>query len=315
MLSVLLRNWPLKLLALALAYAVWVAVTGESRIMQDLAVPLVIELPDDLTLAEAPPTTVGVRLRGPENLLGRAHLLRLEFHLDLRDAAPGTHSVQLDARDLTGLASGIEVAFVQPERLILVVDTRRQRLVPVVPAFRGSPPSGYTFYGARVVPDTQRVDGPSGAVDRLERLRTDPIPLDGRTASFHVRVRAVPDSDQVRLVDPSPLEVEVHVDRAAREMVFDVPVVLSGHDDWDASAAPARIQVAVAAPPSLLARLQVSQIRAVADLGRLAPRSEPHEVPLRVDFVDVPAQDLARVTLKRISSPTVRVRLSDRATR
>ena len=62
MLERVLANWPLKLLSAALAFAIWVFVTGEKRIVQDFSVPLDIRLPDSRILTETPPNTVTVRL-------------------------------------------------------------------------------------------------------------------------------------------------------------------------------------------------------------------------------------------------------------
>jgi hypothetical protein len=63
MLRRLLRRWHLKLLALALAFAVWVAVTGEGRAVQDFSVPVEVSLGPQATLAGPPPLKATVRLR------------------------------------------------------------------------------------------------------------------------------------------------------------------------------------------------------------------------------------------------------------
>ena len=85
----LLRNWPFKLVALVLAFAIWVAVTGENRIVKDFSVPLEIELSDARILASAPPNNVTVRLRGPEGLLRRLDPVSMAMRVDLGDAPPG----------------------------------------------------------------------------------------------------------------------------------------------------------------------------------------------------------------------------------
>jgi YbbR domain-containing protein len=313
MLDRVLKNWPLKLLALALSYAVWVAVTAESRLVQDVPVPLDVELAADRILGEPPPPTVLVRMRGPEDLLSRSDFLRVEMRVDLREAAPGPVSVQLDPRDLTGLPRGVEVGFILPDRLTFVVDRRGRRTVPVVASFRGKPPAGYAFYGARAIPETQEVDGPAGDVAALERLRTDPIQLEGRTAPFTVRVRPVPDNPAIRLLDPRPVEVRVEVDQAPVRKVVDVPVVLVGQTS-EASVVPAMVQVTLAVPPHLARELGSSELRAVVDVTGLAPGLAPggssHDLPVRVEFTDAQTGRLAVV--ESTSAPTVRVRLSPR---
>ncbi len=69
MLDRVLVNWPLKVLAISLAFAIWVFVSGEKRIVKNFEVPLDLRLPDHLALLEAPQRTVSVRLRGPESLI------------------------------------------------------------------------------------------------------------------------------------------------------------------------------------------------------------------------------------------------------
>lgn len=312
MLALLTRNWPLKLLALLIAFAVWVAMTGESRIVQDLRVPLDLSLPDGLTSSEAPPTTVSVRLRGPESLLRRLDPLPLEVHVDLADAAPGARSVQLTPDEVDGVPEGIEVALIVPDRVRIQLERRERRFLPVVASFSGQPQKGYAVYDVRLVPDSLEVEGPESRVATLTRLRTDPIHLDGRSASFTTRTSAVPAVPEVRVVAPQPLEAQVEVDRAPAIRTYTgVPVILAGHV-YEARSSPSSIDVALSGPPGLLEGLRANQLRAVADVQGLAPRGEPYPVPLRMELLEVPARDLGRITVKSLSRPRVSVAITNR---
>jgi len=311
-LDVVTRNWPLKILALLLAFAVWVAMTGESRIVQDLRVPLDVALPDGLIAAETPPTTVGVRLRGPESLLRRLDPLPLEIHVDLRDAAPGPRNVQLTSEDVDGVPRGIEVALIEPDRFRVHLDRRAKKLLPIVPSFAGQPPRGYAVYDVRVTPDALEVEGPESKVAALTRLRTDPIHLENRSAPFSARTTAVPATPEVRVIDPQPLEAQVDVDLAPTARTYEgVPVLLAGQV-YDARRSPSSIDVTLSGPPALLASLRRDQLRAVADVQGLAPRAEAYSVPLRVELLGLPARDLARMTVKSLSRQRVSVTLSNR---
>jgi len=305
-LQILVRNWPWKMLAVVLSFAIWIAVTGESRIMQDVNVPLDLSFPDRLVPAGQVPTSVVARLRGPENLLRRADLLRLSFPIDLADAAPGAVTVQLDPGGLRGVPSGIEVLFVEPDRLALAFDDRSERTVPVVPALKGRPPEGFTFYGATLAPDTKRITGPASVLQGVERLRTDPIGLDGRTAPFHVRVRAVPDNREVRLLESAPVDVRVEVDRTPVEKALEVVVTLAG-GPAGATASPHKVRALISGPPALLDTLDVSQVRAVVDVEGVAPGGPVRDLPLRVEFREVPASDLGRLAVVKVDPPRVLV--------
>lgn len=312
MIEHLLRNLPLKLLALGLALAVWVAVTGENRIFGDFRVPLQVDLRDDRILSGLPPTTVSVRLKGSESAIRRVDPLRLALRVDLRDADMGERKIQLGPRDLRGVPRDVEVALVEPDRLSLRVDRRARRSLPVAPLFVGKPPAGYAFYGSVVVPDSLEVEGPAADVEAMDRLRTDPIHLEGREVSFVERVGAVPAPAGTRVVDPRPLEVRVAIDAApTRATLEGVRVVLAGQPRA-ASVAPSAVRVVLSGPPALVARMRPYQLRAVADLTGLAPRSSPLLVPLRVDFPEIPAGELARISVRSVTPASAEVRLAPR---
>lgn len=312
MLDYVLRNWPLKLLALALAFAIWVAVTGENRIVQDFRVPVDIALPRGLIPGESSPTTVNVRLRGPETLFRRLDPLPLELNVDLRDASPGPRNVQLSAANLAGVPRDVEVAAIEPDRFRVLLERRTRRVVPVAPFFVGQPPPGYAFYDARIIPDSLEVEGPDSRVSVLTGLRTDPIHLEGRTSSFSTRVNAVPTSAEVRVLDPRPLEAQVEIDEAPVIVTFHgVPIVLAGQA-YEAMVVPTNLSATLSGPPALLRRLRREKFRAIVDLTGLAPAAESYHLPVRVDFLDMPTRDLTRITVRSVSRPRVSVKVSNR---
>jgi YbbR domain-containing protein len=312
MLDLLFRNWHLKLLALLLAFAVWVAVTGDNRVLQVYSAPLDIKLPEDCVLAGPVPTKVNVSLRGPESLIRRLDPLKLSFRVDVTDAPPGQRNVQLAAESLVGLPRGVEVVQIDPDRLRLTVDRRMRKVLPVAPSLVGAPPPGYSFYGAHVTPDTLEVEGPQTEVVALDRVRTDPIHLEGRTSSFTVAVNAVPDRPATRLLDPREVSVQIEVDVVPIKAAFDgVPVVFA-NQEYEATAHPSAVRVLISGPPGVIHEVGPAQIRPVAELTGLTPRPEPYTARLRIEFAGIAGSDLARITVVSVSRPEIAIRIWNR---
>lgn len=313
MLDIFVRRWPIKLLALGLAFVIWLAIKSEGRVVRDYGVPLVVALGSDAILEANPPTSVTVRLRGPENLLQGTTGLDMEVRVDLRDADVGRRNVQLSAGDVEGIPPGVEVESIEPARVQFEVARRERRVVPVVPSVTGRPPKGFAFYDAAATPDTFEIEGPASEIGTVGRLRTDPVHLEDRTSPFVVRVGAVPDSPDILVIDPKPVEVSVIVDVAPREARFEgVPVVLAGAGA-DESSVPGKADVTIAAPPAVLARVLPANLRVIADLSASARGKARRGVPLRVDFVGVSLEDLARVNVKAVDPREVDIRTGSAA--
>lgn len=308
MLDRVLRRWHLKLLALALAFAVWVAVTGEGRAVQDFSVPVEVSLDANATLAGPPPLAVTVRLRAPESVLRRLDPYDLDVRVDLRDVAPGARTVALAPRLVGGLPRDAEVVQVDPDRLKLTIARKIRREVPVVPAIAGRPPRGYAFYRAIPRPETLTVEGPEHRLGSSTRLRTDPIGIDDRRESFVARVAAEAESPDLTIADPRPLDVRVYVDLAPVDVTISrVPVVVAGaaEESWASSSS---VAVVVSAPSALAPILREGHLRAVAEPLGSRPGDVARGVPLRVEVTGLDDDARAKVTVKSVSPRTVDLR-------
>ena len=315
MLDRVLINWPLKLLAVSLAFAIWVFVSGEKRIVQDFEVPLDVQVPVHLALLEAPQATVSVRLRGPESLIRRVRPVGMELGVELTDLPPGEQIVQLGKTDLTGVPRGVDVEYIDPPSVEVQLDDRGKLKFPIDVAFLGQPPQGYAFYGARITPDELTLEGPQSQLSLVEALRTQPVRLDQRTEPFTATVTIVPGHASLRVVETTPINVKVEVDVAPVERTFTgVPVEAIGQE-YETSVTPTHTAVTLSGPPALLERLRSNQLRLVVDVSKLTPFDQPRQVTLQLDLVDVPVEEMSRISMKTVGRREVSVRVSERRLR
>jgi len=312
MLDRVLVNWPLKLLAVSLAFAIWVFVSGEKSIPRDFDVPLDMRLPEHLALLEAPQPTVSVRLRGPESLIHRVSPVGMELGVDLTNLAAGDQEVQLAKTDLTGIPRGVDVDYIDPPSVRVQLDERGRLKFPIDVAFLGQPPQGYAFYGARVTPEELTLEGPKSQLSLVKMLPTQPVRLDQRTEPFTATVTAVPGHASLHVVETSPVRVKIDVDVAPVERTFTgVPVEAIGQS-YQTSVTPSNTAVTLSGPPALLERLRSRQLRLVVDVSKLTPFDQPRQIPVQLDLVDVPVEEMSRISMKTVGRREVSVLVSER---
>lgn len=115
----LLNNWWLKLLSLALAYGLWVVVTQAPPVEVPLSVPLELRhVPAGLQVAGELPPRVRLQLRGPENRLRTLEPEEVAVFINLNTATPGHYRFTLDARNAE-VPPGLEVISVYPAEVEL----------------------------------------------------------------------------------------------------------------------------------------------------------------------------------------------------
>jgi YbbR domain-containing protein len=211
MLRGLVDNLGLKLASVALAFALWMVVAGEQRDERTLNAPLLLEqLPANTMLLNVPGDFVTVQLRGPKSLIAGLSPNELDVNLDLSTLKEGENLVAVKAEQVD-VPRGVEVVQVSPKWVRLVLESTAERVVRVTARVEGNPAAGYVFKRAMAHPDRVRLVGPRSEVNRVEKIYTSAISIEGRSHDFGVSTALEPLGKLVKVVGLADIQVSVEI--------------------------------------------------------------------------------------------------------
>ena len=227
----LVSMWPfrhagLKVISLALAVALWMAVSGEEVVERGLRIPLELQqFPPGLELAGEPFTFVDVRVRGCSGTLGRVTPSDVVATLDLRAARPGRRLFQLTPENMR-VPFGVEVVQVTPSSIAIVFEKSATRQIPIAPEVEGNPAPGFIVGNVTADPKTIEVTGPESAVTRATEAVTEAVSVAGARSRVAEVVRVGLLDPLLRLKTPRSVNVRVEMLPGPRERTVGQPVHL-----------------------------------------------------------------------------------------
>jgi YbbR domain-containing protein len=220
------RHLGLKIVSIGLAALLWALVSGEQVVERALRIPLEFtNVPVSLELVGDAPTAVDVRVRGSSGALGRIAAGELVAVLDLRRATTGRgqlfHLTDADVRS----PFDVQVVQVAPSTIAMSFERASEKRVPIVPAFDGEPAAGFVVGAVTSNPPMVMIVGPESVVATVTEARTEPVSVNGVSASFVDTVTVGSPDPTVRLREPVVAQVSVSISAAPVEMTVDaVPV-------------------------------------------------------------------------------------------
>ena len=128
-----LHNLGLKLMSLALAVGLWLAVARDP--VAEIAVDVPIEfhnIPQNLEISSENIPRAQIRLRGPERVVRHLQPADVYAEIELSGIKPGQRTFDLTAQQIHE-PSELEVVQVVPSQFHLIFDARLTRQVPVEP--------------------------------------------------------------------------------------------------------------------------------------------------------------------------------------
>ncbi len=209
-----LHNFGIKLLALALAVGLWLAVAADPTAEVAVDVPIVFRnIPENLEISSENVPRAQIRVRGPQRAVRRLQPADIYTEIDLSGMKAGEHTFDLTAQQIHQPRE-LEVVQVVPNQFHLIFDTRLTRQVPVRPRAFGNFAAGYQIGRLEAEPPSITISGPRQRVEAVEAAITDPIDASGimDRATF-VRHAYVSDP-LVQVMTPNPVRVTVIMEHA-----------------------------------------------------------------------------------------------------
>ena len=128
--------------------------------------------------------------------------------LDLAQAIAGSNQIAI-VRDSIVLPPGIDLKQVEPQVLEVNLDVPGQKNLPIQLDWTGKLPAGLIMQDARITPEMVKVTGGSLALNDIQTIYTQKIPLENITADGTVSVGLVLLPSYLKLEDESKNQVEV----------------------------------------------------------------------------------------------------------
>jgi YbbR domain-containing protein len=211
---IVLHNLGLKLVALALAVGLWLAVARDP--IAEVAVDIPVEirnLPQDLEISSEIVPKAQIRLRGPERVIHELQSSDVYATIEFNGVKPGERTFDLTAQQIHQPA-GLEVVQIVPSQFHLTFDVRLTRSVPVRPRVIGSFAQGYHISQIVCDPSIVTITGPKGRVEAVEAATTDPIDISGAMNRVTFVRHAYVSDPLVQVTHSDPVRITVIMEQA-----------------------------------------------------------------------------------------------------
>jgi YbbR domain-containing protein len=189
--------------------------------------------------------------------------------------------VPLVAVDAVGdLVRQVDISPSSARITISVISQLESRSLPVAPAVTGAPATGYTVSSVLTTPAVVTVEGDADVLAPLTAIATEPISIDGVTASITQTVALAP-PDGVTILGTPSVSVKIDVQATQATRTFTAGVVLSGASpDNTYAISPEQVLVTLGGTEASLTTIDARTFTVTADVNGLAPGS--YEVSVRV---------------------------------
>ncbi|GHV56971.1 hypothetical protein FACS189460_2720 [Deltaproteobacteria bacterium] len=243
--------------SLALSFCLWLSLAGQDTSIVDMPVTLeLFALSDNLVLRGDIPKEVTLRLRANTAQLRFLADRKLSLPLDLSLAREGRNAFKVLLEPLN-LPRGVQVSEVSPSQIEFEALRLDAKTVPLEPKVVGQPAPGFRLGGVALEPETITLHGPREILDKLDRLDTAPIVVDGLTRDTALTVNVLPPEGVTEIIIPATegIRATVTIEEVRIQADFsDIPIEIEVKQGNQAQASfvakPARVRVTVSWPAS-----------------------------------------------------------------
>ncbi len=199
--NLFLRNWGLKLFSFLLAFILWLTLIPEEKTFLEKTISIPLELhniPPNIELVEKPPSSVDVRIRAPQSIIGQISPANVHLVLDLRQADVQQSEYPL-TKNMVSLPPGVELKDIHPSQISLKLEQSKEVMLEVKPNLIGNPPEGFILEKVEVIPPKIPIRGPESRFQKNYKVSTTPVVLSNITESIEREVTPIPPNPDLRI--------------------------------------------------------------------------------------------------------------------
>lgn len=286
MVNWLVKNWPAKLVSLILAVGLWYYAVGEEGVEVTRTIPIEIKIEqENMSIVGKTTRVVVATLQAPRALLANLASgdLRAE-HIIKKVENPGEYSFRVDPSEFQLPSEKIRVVRVEPEVIVVKIDEMIVQKRGIEPVFRGDPAFGYRLDLKKVQLDplSVLVEGPKSQLEKVGKIKTQPIDVVGRLRSFRKTMRLA-EEPGLKLLSESIVDVYVPIEEAVNEKTFkDVPIKILSRagNSQQVAVSPAELDIVLRGAAKNLEEVKNEDILVYVEISQL--NEGKHEVPLKV---------------------------------
>lgn len=201
--------WWMRVLALAIALALWFFLSWSTRERQSERVveaSVTYDTANDMTVMD-PVRQIDVRVRGGSRRVRTLNPFLVNVLVELPQTGPGPVDVALVPEQVY-VPEGVEVVSLDPNTLHLTLDRVIEKRLPVQVDLVGEPAAGATVGEPVAIPPAVSVRGPQSRIENVTLVRTRPVSLNGHAQTFDEMASVLP-PDPLASVDPGLVRVRV----------------------------------------------------------------------------------------------------------
>jgi YbbR domain-containing protein len=259
-LASLKKNKGLKLLALLLALATWLAVGSEERTETTLQMALELtNVPKHLMVINEIPSQIEVRVQGPRSVIRELTTDKLHKQIDLSGAKSGTRTELLTHSGLN-FPRGVVVTRIRPTALSIELDQALIRRVEVQPVIKGTPASGFEVSEVVVNPKEALIRGPKRDIDKLKFINTIPIDINKLSSSVTRDIELDFQNLPLTYLDSQLLVAKIAIRPKTQTKTFNNLDVIPYGATGPLRLNPTKVSITVRAPVTNLEMLRVEDI-------------------------------------------------------
>lgn len=201
--------WWMRVLALAIALALWFFLSWSTRERQSERVveaSVTYDTSNDMTVMD-PVRQIDVRVRGGSRRVRTLNPFLVNVLVELPQTAPGPVDVALSP-DQVYVPEGVVVVSLDPNTLHLTLDQVITKRLPVQVDLVGEPAAGATVGEPVAIPPAVSVRGPRSRIENVTLVKTRSVTLNGHAQTFDEMASVLP-PDPLANVDPGLVRVRV----------------------------------------------------------------------------------------------------------